>query len=222
MHLKIKLSLIPTLAIAIVLALLLAVSPPSKAEQFPARFYDVSGDHWAYAEINDLADAGIMIGVAKNYFAPNDSISRAMFVTALYRLNGSPEVTKEPPFFSDVTNKNSYYYDAVQWAYEEELALGINANELIFAPAVTLTREQMVLILHRMYSDENSDIVTLDELRKLFTDADELSSNQESPRAFGWAVAHGMIQGYPNKTLQPHNMVTRAEGAAILDWLLEK
>ena len=64
-------------------------------------FRDVSADDWFFNAVYDAYGRGLMVGESSDLFAPNDSMTRAMLITTLYRMSGSPAVTGENPY-SDV------------------------------------------------------------------------------------------------------------------------
>lgn len=78
-------------------------------------------------------------------FYPEDSCTRAQFITMLYRLEGSPIVRINSPF-KDI-KLNAWYYDAVLWAYENGIAKGVTTTE--FAPEEKLTKLQLATFLYR-------------------------------------------------------------------------
>lgn len=87
-------------------------------------------------------------------FNPTSTCTRSQIVTMLYRMSGSPKVTGTTPF-NDIEN-NSWYTDALNWAYNSGIIKGISATE--FAPNMELTKEQMAIILSR-YTDLNNPSV---------------------------------------------------------------
>ena len=91
---------------------------------------------WAY-------DNGIIS--KDNKFRPADNVTRAEFITMLYRMSGLPVVSGTLPF-SDV-NENSWYYNAVMWGYQEGIINGV--TDTIFSPADSITKMQMAILLYR-------------------------------------------------------------------------
>lgn len=77
-------------------------------------------------------------------FAPDSEVTRAMFVTVIYRMENEPQTGKCA--FTDVES-GSYYENAVAWANENGIVSGI--SEEFFAPNEPITREQMATIIYR-------------------------------------------------------------------------
>lgn len=98
--------------------------------------YDLDAVLWAY-------NNGIISKTDK--FRPNDNCTRAELVTMLYRMAGSPSVNGIINF-NDVL-AGSWYYDAVLWAYNNNITKGTYANT--FAPSESLSKVQLALFLYR-------------------------------------------------------------------------
>jgi len=105
-------------------------------------FVDVPYGEWFYNDVNTVYKKGLMLGVGNEMFAPQTKVTRAMFVTVLYRIEGTPESSVSK--FTDV-EKDSYYEKAVSWANENKIVSGISNKE--FAPNNNITREQIATIV---------------------------------------------------------------------------
>ena len=120
-----------------------AGSPEPKSADLP--FTDVPADAYyakavAWAVENDVAK-----GVSETAFAPDTSCTRAQIVTFLWRAQQSPASGGENPF-ADVPAA-AYYYNAVLWAVENDVAKGV--SETAFAPNDNCTRAQIVTLIYR-------------------------------------------------------------------------
>ena len=120
-----------------------AGSPEPKSADLP--FTDVPADAYyakavAWAVENDVAK-----GVSETAFAPNAGCTRAQIVTFLWRAQQSPASGGENPF-ADVS-ADAYYYNAVLWAVENDVAKGV--SETAFAPNDNCTRAQIVTMIYR-------------------------------------------------------------------------
>ena len=165
--------------------------------------------------INAAVKAGLFNGTSATTFSPNVSVNRAMFATILYRLHKEPAVTGVSQFPDAV--QGSWYYNAVIWAAENNVVLGMQDGT--FAPNLAITREQMPAMLFRYatYAGHNTD--TIQPLTG-FADKDSVSSWAEE--AMSWAVAKGYIAGKPGDLLDPKGLATRAEAATILMRFLDQ
>ena len=78
---------------------------------------------------------------------------------------------------------------------------------------VTITREQLAVILFRYAQYKGMDTVTLEENLTGFADADEISGYAVS--ALNWAVGAGVLKG-TGTGLAPKANATRSEVAQML------
>lgn len=116
---------------------------------------DVKASDASANDIIGVTLAGWMNGTGTG-FSPNASLDRAMMVTILYRLAGSPAVSGTMPF-TDVA-AGSWYYDAVLWASQKDIALGTSAAT--FSPNVLLTPDQLGTLLQRFTGKEAQGLPT--------------------------------------------------------------
>lgn len=172
-------------------------------------FVDISG-HWAEEEIPAAYNAGLVNGIGGGYFAPDSEINRAAFVTMLYRMAGAPAVSDPTTAFVDVP-ADSFYGAAVKWAVDNGITNGVSATA--FAPGKAISRQEMMTMLWRYARNvENRDVSAAADL-SIFTDGDTVASWAEA--AMGWALAEGLLEGYPDGTVQPGTTAVRAQAAAI-------
>ncbi len=178
----------------------------------PSFFVDVPASAWYYDVVKSAYDKGLMNGVSATTFAPNGSLTRGMFVTILYRLAGSPEVTAAASFV-DVP-ANQYYADAVAWASANGIVNGVSADK--FAPNNNITREQMAAIIHRYAVANNIEAANSNEVS--YSDSAKISAFAKE--AVEWASRAGVLSGNSDGTFAPLRTATRAEAAAIFVRLL--
>ena len=176
------------------------------AAQFP--FVDVTKEgNWSYDDIYYVWEHGLMNGMTPTTFEPKATTTRGMFATVLYRMAGSPEVTeaqKKACPFTDLTA--DWYQDAVVWAYDAKVVNGVSEKE--FAPGQEITREQLVAMLYRFSGAKDGG-----DPSKI-TDAGTIS--EYAKPAVGWAVANGIVAGFPDGSFQPQGNATREQMAAII------
>lgn len=178
----------------------------------PSFFVDVPAGAWYYSVVKEAYDKGLMNGVSATTFAPSQSLTRGMFVTILYRLAGSPEVTAASSF-ADVP-ANQYYADAVAWASANSIVNGVSADK--FAPNNNITREQMAAIIHRYAVANNIEAAGNSEV----TYSDSAKISEFAKAAVEWATNAGVLSGNSDGTFAPLRTATRAEAAAIFVRLL--
>ena len=177
-------------------------------------FTDVKETDWFYTNIKYIVDNNLMKGISETVFAPNNTLTRSMLVTILYRNEGEPYVNKSIPF-ADI-DMGSWYANAVVWAKQNYIVNGVNDTE--FAPNSNITREQIATIMFRYAQYKGMDAVTTEEILR-FTDVDAISEYAVS--AMNWAVGIGIINGKTDTCLNPKDNATRAEIATILHRFIE-
>ena len=171
-------------------------------DKFP--FLDVPKGAWYYDTVKAAYEAGIVNGMSATTFGPQQNVTRAQLVTLLYRMVGSPSVHGTTPF-QDLTQ--SWYQDAVTWAWENNVVYGISATA--FSPSTAITRQDLTTILYRY---AGSPKVTGNELAG-FSDAQTISNYARD--AVEWAVENGIMNG-SNQQIKPRDTATRAEACALL------
>ena len=173
------------------------------------RFDDVSKGDWFYKDVEYVYNEGIMDGVSKREFAPNETLTRAMIVKILYRIEGEPAGYRSSDF-NDVES-GRWYTGAVAWAAEKEIVKGYGNGK--FGPNDPVTREQLAAILYRYTQYKGWSTTAASGSLKGFADAASVSSYAVD--AMNWAVDEGLLKGANNK-LSPKSNATRAQVAAII------
>ena len=172
-------------------------------------FKDVKTTDWFYNDVKYVYEKGMMAGTAADVFAPNATTTRAMIVTILYRLEGSPAVSGTSAF-TDVP-AGQWYTNAVNWAAANQIVNGTSATT--FAPNASITREQMAAILYRYAQYKGYDVTEKADLSG-YSDNGQISAYAKD--ALAWANAAKLINGVTNTTLAPQGSATRAQVSAIL------
>ena len=162
-------------------------------------FSDVAEDRYYAASIPWASQSGITLGYPDGTFRPDTPCTRWQMVMFLWRLYGEPEYTTVHEF-EDVP-KTARYYDAVQWAYENEITKGI--SETKFAPDRPVNRGMVVTMLWRMDGSPSDGVWGADN----FTD----DIPESYVQAVGWMSRHDVANGYPDGTFRSGNTCTRGQ-----------
>lgn len=173
-----------------------------------AVFNDVPNNIWYTKAVNYVAEKSLMNGTGAS-FKPMDSTSRAMLVTVLYRMAGSPEVEgKVSETFKDCVD-GSYYANAVLWASQNNIVNGYGDS---FKPNQAVTRQEMAKILYG-YDKVMEKAGETFAVQLTYTDLDSIA---------GWALegvnyctAAGYLSG-SNNAFSPKGNATRAMTAQVL------
>ena len=191
------------------------VTPARPAAPVGLPFADVSSSDWFYNDVRYVYEKGIMDGTGADRFSPNAPLTRAMIVTILYRMAGSPSVSGSSDFTDVAAGK--WFAKAVAWAAANGIVNGYGSG--LFGPNDPVTREQLAAILYRYAVYGGMTAVTLEENLGSFADTAQLSAY--AIQAMNWAVGQGLING-SGSNLVPKAQATRAQVAAIIHRYLER
>lgn len=149
-------------------------SIPTKPVPTVAGFSDVYvNDYYADAVVW-AKDTGVTGGTSATTFSPSATVTRAQAMTFLWRAAGSPQPTSGASPFTDVTDTNAYYYNAVLWAAEQGITGGVSATT--FGVNSPVAYDQILAFLAR-------------------TAGDTAAGSDWSAAAVNWAAANGLTDG---------------------------
>lgn len=159
-------------------------------------------------------------GVDKNIFAPNNHMSRAMFVQVIANLEGVDLSNYKVSNFSDVDQK-AWYSPAIAWAVSQNLIINCD-DSLSFSPNAPISREDMVSILYR-YSQNKHFLLWQPGLavaRPPFADIDKISDYaRQAVTKLNWS---GIVLSKINNNFEPKSFATRSEVSALLKRFVER
>ncbi len=167
-------------------------------------FIDVNDDDYFRDAVDWAVEAGVTSGTSDTTFSPNESCTRAQAVTFLWRANASPTVSTTNPF-KDVSSSD-YYYQAVLWAVEEGITVGM--SDTTFSPNDTCTRGQIVTFLWRSFGSPSPNITS-----NAFYDVNAADYYYEPVL---WAVEKGITAGMSETSFEPNTTCTRAQIVTFL------
>lgn len=174
---------------------------------------------WARPGIDFVLERGLFAGVSETSFAPKQTMTRAMIVTVLYRMAGSPTPASAADF-SDV-DPAAWYGQAVAWAVEAGVTAGLTADR--FGPQEPVTRAQLAVLLFKFavrigaVSPDPADPEQITARLEGFADAQEVPAYARA--AFAWAAGEGLLAGFPGTDgplLKPESAAARDQAAALL------
>ena len=178
-------------------------------------FGDVSVSDWFYDDVRYVYANGIMDGTSSDRFAPNAPLTRAMIVTILYRMAGSPAMSGASDF-KDV-DSNKWFARAVAWAAANGIVNGYGSG--LFGPNDPVTREQLAAILYRYTAYCKASTTANGDNLAGFADLSTVSGYALA--SMNWAVSEKLLKG-ANGKLDPKADATRAQVAAIIHRYLER
>lgn len=191
------------------LSLLVTMIPVNAEEKLT--FSDVKG-HWAEEFVIKSVEKGLFVGDANGNFNPDADITRAQFITVLWRMAGRPEASTELPF-TDTENQLPEFKKAIGWGYASGYIKG--TSDTTFEPEATLTREAGMKILH-LYSGGSigGEFQFYAIYDGLLNDSSEIS--QWAKSSVYWGIYNKLISGTAEMTIAPKGTATRAQLARIL------
>lgn len=175
--------------------------------------------HWAQADIEFLASRLIIQGVSATQFAPNVTITRAESTALLVRSLGlavGDDRTRSR--FADV-DANAWYAPVIKVAVAVGLVQGIDEDH--FAPNAPITREQMAVMIANAMKLAGKPVINIDGNKALEMYTDQAQISAWAKHAVFQSVTAVIINGYPDHTIAPKQIVTRAEAAAMMKRLLQ-
>jgi len=185
-------------------------------------FKDVAANAWSDPAVDFVAAVDLMNGTGENLFQPDSTMTRAMVVTVLYRLAGSPDVKDLKCDFKDLTQ--DWYKNAVIWAANQRITNGTSATT--FEPNTIITREQMAAMLARFLlgevgaPPEGAELTALkEELALLYADGASVSAFAALPvlRMSEMEIMQGGgAEGDNLPAFRPQGQMMRSECAQVL------
>ena len=149
-----------------------------------------TASHWARDAVDFVSARQLFSGQSANAFAPNDTMTRAMLITAVARLDGV-----------NTSGGASWHEESMAWAVQQGVSDGTN-------PSGQITREQLVTLLYRYAGSPSAST------QMPFSDTNTISGYAYD--AMRWAVENDILSGYGDGTLAPQAQATRAQAAVML------
>lgn len=200
------------LSALLALCIVFSLVPTALAEKADD-FTDVSGSDWYYQFVDYVTTKGYFNGVADKTFAPADNMTRAMFVTVLFRFDGA-KGDRTQSAFTDVA-PGQWYTDAINWAAANRIVDGVGNGK--FAPNDPITRAQMCTMIERYLAlYKKAWKVTLPETGSVSVMVDENAIPAYALAAVKQCQRHGLVNGFEDGTFRPNELSTRAQVAAVI------
>ncbi len=184
-------------------------------------FNDIKG-HWAQGAIEAVAEKGYFSGVAQAVFAPEQTMTRAMFVTVLGRMyeasGGEIDETGKSGVFADVQERD-YFAKYVSWAVLSGVAQGYDNGN--FGANDPVDRQQMAKMITdylRFYCKERNISLPAQSGASNYTD--QLSISSWAAEGVSFCTQAGLLSGMPGGAFAPLGKATRAQVATIL-WRMD-
>lgn len=200
------------LSALLALCIVFSLVPTALAEKADD-FTDVSRSDWYYQFVDYVTSKGYFNGTSETTFAPADNMTRAMFVTVLFRFDGA-KGDRSQSAFTDVA-PGEWYTDAINWAAANRIVDGVGNGK--FAPNDPITRAQMCTMIERYLAlYKKAWKVTLPETGSVSVMVDENAIPAYALAAVKQCQRHGLVNGFEDGTFRPNDLSTRAQVAAVI------
>lgn len=200
------------LSALLALCIVFSLVPTALAEKADD-FTDVSRSDWYYQFVDYVTSKGYFNGTAETTFAPAENMTRAMFVTVLFRFDGA-KGDRSQSAFTDVA-PGEWYTDAINWAAANRIVDGVGNGK--FAPNDPITRAQMCTMIERYLAlYKKAWKVTLPETGSVSVMVDENAIPAYALAAVKQCQRHGLVNGFEDGTFRPNELSTRAQVAAVI------
>ena len=200
------------LSALLALCIVFSLVPTALAEKADD-FTDVSRSDWYYQFVDYVTSKGYFNGVADKTFAPAENMTRAMFVTVLFRFDGA-KGDRSQSAFTDVA-PGEWYTAAINWAAANKIVDGVGNGK--FAPNDPITRAQMCTMIERYLAlYKKAWKVTLPETGSVSVMVDESAIPAYALAAVKQCQRHGLVNGFEDGTFRPNDLSTRAQVAAVI------
>ena len=200
------------LSALLALCIVFSLVPTALAEKADD-FTDVSRSDWYYQFVDYVTSKGYFNGTSETTFAPAENMTRAMFVTVLFRFDGA-KGDRSQSAFTDVA-PGEWYTDAINWAAANRIVDGVGDGK--FAPNDPITRAQMCTMIERYLAlYKKAWKVTLPETGSVSVMVDESAIPAYALAAVKQCQRHGLVNGFEDGTFRPNDLSTRAQVAAVI------
>jgi hypothetical protein len=170
---------------------------------------DING-HWAQSQIEKAIAQGIVSGYPDGTFKPDQSISRAEFITMVNQAFGFKQEASTN--FTDVKSTD-WYAEQISRAKAAGYISGYEDGTI--RPNNKISRQEVAAIMAQI--NKTSNPVSVDSLSK-FKDASLIPTWAQE--AIASVTASGIMSGYPDQTFKPQGFTTRAEAVVVINQAL--
>lgn len=198
-------------ALALFLSVMMFLTVVPFVSAANSSFSDVPRSHWAYKEITEMAEKGIIAGYDDRTFRPNNKVTRAEFAKIMIAA-ADVDIDKRSisQTFKDVPKSHwAFYY--VEYA-KPYLTGYKSGSTYTYKPNDAAVREDIAVALVRLLGYDKKYKADLNQLKK-FRDDDDISPALRNYIAI--AIQTNLMQG-SNNYFRPQDPITRAEAASLL------
>ena len=189
------------------------VAGSSVNDKLSIKFEDLDSVTWAYRDIAELYEKGIISGFSEIEFKPNDSVKREQLIKMIISASGLEEETAEYCGYSDVA-LGDWYEKYVSIAKKLNIVSGIGDN--LFGVGADITRQDMAVMIYNAMCKNG---YTTSGAENNFADKDLCAAYANE--AISELSSIGIINGVGDNNFDPKSTATRAQAAVIINRALK-
>lgn len=177
-------------------------------------FSDIDGSGYRDA-ILSAYEFGIVNGYTDGTFRPNANVTRAQFITMLFRMSCAEKDNTFALDFADADSIAEPYRDAVCWGVRYGIIKGYEDGT--FRPDVPISRAQMATFLARyMVTAKNYSDSEREEMVKTFSFADAADIAAPYVESVNIVANLGIMNGVGDNRFAPNDTANRGMAATVL------
>ncbi|MCD8374350.1 MAG: S-layer homology domain-containing protein [Oscillospiraceae bacterium] len=197
------------ISLALAAVMVVMMGTPVLAAKMPSNypFEDTPKSHWAYASVYYCWFYDIVEGISDTEFDPDDTLTRAQFITMMGR------ATHEDEIQAQVASTDSWYSAYVRYLSNEGCLDGISIDSNSLSQAIS--RQEMALIMYNICTNYNTE-ANIDASDALSNVPDASEINAKYKDAVEYCYYIGLLTGGEDGSFRPLDTLTRAEAATVL------
>lgn len=174
------------------------------------QYEDVNPDSWYANAVRFCSERAFLSGTSATLFSPNMTMTRAMFVQMLAKMDGADLASYADVSTFDDVPAGKWYSAAVEWASDKGITGGVGNG--CFDPNGQVSREQIAVFLKAFASYKGYDTDAEADIDG-YTDAGDVHAWAVS--GLKWAIGCDIISGTSATTLMPQMIATRCQVAQM-------
>ncbi len=186
-----------------------------KTKNWTNPFTDVSASDSYYSAVKFVYENNLFKGTTSTKFAPDTTMTRAMFVTVLGRLAGVDVSRFKTSSYSDVpiNSTTSWYAPYVEWATQMGIVEGYGDGT--FGPDNKITHQQMYVLMYKYSLFVENKKISLSGTSINASDADEVADWAKN--AVMYASQQNFLVKVSSSRIDPKGEAKRSELAQLLE-----
>ncbi|MGX8797620.1 S-layer homology domain-containing protein [Fusibacter sp. JL298sf-3] len=173
--------------------------------------FDDTKGHWAEETIDLLAKEGLIHGYPDGLCHPDSMITRAEFSVILSRIVGmdGEDIETVQSKFKDI--QGNFAQQDIKYLIGKDIILEEEYGDN-YSPNTPITRLEIMKMMVRLTDEISNEKIANSEIG--YTDISDL--DEQDTEFIEKATQTGLVHGYPDGTLKPQGLATRAEAFTMI------